>query len=121
MKSPLFSLSRLGITVRFLLGALAAVMITLVVFDVMVQILTLSENALARHGGYGLNVGLVGTCLTIIGPLMVFVGVFASPFLRNRTDEPQWLLYVYAFPLLAAGFFLLMHWFAVCGAMSLQR
>jgi hypothetical protein len=103
------------------MGELAAVAVTLAGFEATVHFLTLSESLLARHGGGGLNVGLAGTYLTIIGALMVFVGVFASPFLRNRTDEPQWLLYVYACPLLAAGFFLLMHWFAVCGATGLQR
>jgi hypothetical protein len=121
MKLSVFSLSGLGIAVRLLMGALAAVTVTVAVFEVMVQILTLSEGALVRHGGYGLNLGLVGICLTTTGALMVFVGVFASPFLRNRTDEPQWLLYVHACPLLAAGFFLLMHWFAVCGAAGLRR
>ena len=121
MKSPLFSLSRSGMTVRFLMGVLVAVTVTLVGSEVTVQILALSESVLARHGGYGLNAGLFGTCLTIVGALMVFVGVFASPFLRNRSEEPQWLLYVYACPLLAAGFFLLMHWFAVCGAAGLRR
>jgi hypothetical protein len=120
MKSPPFSLSRLGITVRLLLGALAAVTVTLVVFEVTAQILALSENILTRRGGYRLNVGLLGTCLTMVGALLVFVGVLASPFLRNQTEEPQWLLYVYAFPLLAAGFLLLMHWFAVCGATGLR-
>ena len=120
MKSPLLSPSRLGITVRLLRGALATVTVTLVGFEVTVQILALSESVLVRHGGYGLNAGLFGTYLTIVGAVMVFVGVFASPFLRNRSEEPQWLLYVYACPLLAAGFFLLMHWFAVCGATGLR-
>jgi hypothetical protein len=121
MKSVLFLVSRLRITTRLLMGALTAVTVTLVGFELTAQILALSESVLARHGGYGLNLGLVGTCLTVIGALMVFAGVFASPFIRNRTDEPQWLLYVYAWPLLAAGFFLLMHWFAVCGATGLRR
>ena len=92
VKSLLFSLSRLGITVRFLMGAAASVTVTLVWFEVTLQMLALSESVLARHDGYGLNAGLVGTCLTIIGALMVFVGVFASPFLSDRTEEPEWLL-----------------------------
>jgi hypothetical protein len=121
MKSTLFSLRRLGITGRFLIGALAAATVTLVGFEAAVQILALSESVLVRHGGYGLNAGLFGTYLTIVGAVMVFVGVFASPFLRNRSEEPLWLLYVYAWPLLAAGFFLLMHCFAVCGATGLRR
>ena len=63
---------------------------------------------------------VVGICLTIIGAVMGCVGVFASPFLRNRTGEPQWLFYVYACAFLAAGLLLLVHWFAVCGATALQ-
>ena len=121
MKLSLFSPSGLEIAVRLLMGALAAVTVTVVVFEVTVQMLTLSGSALARHSDYGLNLGLVGICLMTTGALMVFVGVFASPFLPNRADEPEWLLYVYACPLLAAGFFLLMHWFAVCGATGLRR
>jgi hypothetical protein len=62
---------------------------------------------------------VVGICLTIVGALMGCVGVCVS-FLRNRTREPQWLLYVYACAFLAAGLVLLMHWFAVCGAAGLQ-
>ena len=120
MKSRLFLLSRSRIAARFLMAALAAVTVALIGFEVTVQILALSENVLERHGGYELNVGMIGTCLTVIGALMMSVGVFVSPFLRNRSEEPQWLLYVYAWPLLAAGFFLLTHWFAVCGATGLQ-
>jgi hypothetical protein len=121
MKSLLFSPSTLRITVRFLLGAAATLTIVLIVFEVAAQVLALSESMLARHGAQSLNVAVVGICLTITGALMVFVGVLAIPFLRNRSEEPQWLLYVYACPLLAAGFFLLLHWFAVCGATSLCR
>ena len=120
MKSPLLSPSRLGITVRLLRGALATVTVTLIGFEVTVQILALSESVLARHAGYDLNAGLVGMCLTITGALMVFVGVFASPFLRNRSEEPQWLLYVYAWPLLAVGFLLLMHWLRCYGFASIS-
>ena len=76
------------------MAALAAVTVALIGFEVAVQILALSENVLARHGGYELNVGMIGTCLTVIGALMTSVGVFGSPFLRNRSEEPQWLLYV---------------------------
>ena len=121
MKSPLLSPRRSGMTVRFLMRGLAALTLTLLGFEVTVQVLALSQSVVGRHGGHGLNVGVVGTCLTIVGTLLVFVGAFASPFLPNRTDEPQWLLYVYACPLLTAGFFLLMHWFAVCGATGLRR
>ena len=107
------------ITVRFLLGA-AAVSITLIGFEVMIQVLTLSESMLARHGANGLNMGLIGICLTVMGVLVGCVDVFASPFLRNGTGEPQWLLCVYACSFFAAGLFLLMHWFAVCGATGFQ-
>jgi hypothetical protein len=122
VRSLLFSTtSSARMTVRVLLGALATLTLVLIGFEAAAQVLALSQSMLARRDANGLNVGLVGTCLTIIGALMMFVGACASLFLRNRTDEPQWLLYVYACPLLAAGFFLLMHWFAVCGATSLQR
>ena len=63
---------------------------------------------------------VVGICLTIVGALIGCVGVCVSPFLRNRTREPQWLLYVYACVFLAAGLVLLMQWFAVCGATGLR-
>jgi protein-S-isoprenylcysteine O-methyltransferase Ste14 len=120
MKSRVVSPSTLRITVRFLLVTAAAVTITLIGFEVMIQVLTLSESMLARHGVNGLNIGLIGICLTVMGALLGCVGVFASPFLRNGTGEPQWLLYVYACSFFAGGLFLLMHWFAVCGATGFQ-
>lgn len=120
MKSHLFSPSTVRITVRFLLYAAAAVTITLIGFEVMIQVLTLSDSMLATHGANGLNVSLIGICLTVMGALVGCVGVFASPFLMNGTGEPQWLLYVYACSFFAAGLFLLMHWFAVCGATGFQ-
>jgi len=55
-----------------------------------------------------------------MGALVGCVGVFASPFLRNGTGEPQSLLCVYACGFFAAGLFLLMHWFGVCGATGFQ-
>jgi hypothetical protein len=120
MKSLLFLPNTVRITVRFLLGAAAAVTITLIGFEVMIQVLTVSESMLARHGANGLNLGLIGICLTVIGALVGCVGMFASPFLRNGTGEPQWLLYMYACSFFAAGLFLLMHWFGVCGATGFQ-
>lgn len=116
MKSLLFSPSTVRITVRFLLCAAAAVTITLIGFEVMIQVLTLSENMLTRHGVKGLKLGLIGICLTVIGALVGCVGVFVIPFFGNHTGEPEWLLYVYACAFLAAGLILLMHWFAVYGA-----
>jgi hypothetical protein len=120
MKSLLFSPSTVKITVRFLLGAGAVVTITLIALEVMIQVLTLSESLLARHGANGLNAGLIGICSTVMGTLVGCVGVFASPFLRNGTGEPQWLLCVYACGFFAAGLFLPMDWFAVCGATGFQ-
>ena len=86
MKSPLLSPSRLGITVRLLRGALATVTVTLIGFEVTVQILALSESVLARHGGYDLNAGLVGMCLTITGALMV---LWACSRVRSLAIEPK--------------------------------
>jgi hypothetical protein len=121
MRSLLFSPpSMVRITVRFLLGAVATLTLVLIGFELAAQVLALSQSMLARHGANGLNVGLIGLSLTIVGALVGFVGVFASPFLRNRAGEPQWLLYVYECAFLAAGLFLLLHWFPVCGATGLH-
>jgi hypothetical protein len=119
MKLRVVSPSTIRITVRFLPGA-GAVTITLFGFEVMIQVKTLSESVLARNGANGLNNGPDWDLLDGYGARVGFADVFASPFLRHGTGEPQWLFYVYACSFFAAGLFLLMHWFTVCGATGLH-
>jgi hypothetical protein len=122
MKSLVFSLGWIRIPlprirVEVLVRAMAALAILVGGLEVARQFLTLSQSAPLNHGADGLN-QVWSMAVTGIGALLGCMAVIAGPFFDDRPQERSWILYVYATALVAAGFALLAHWFAVSGGSS---
>ena len=115
LKCTRIPLARIGVEV--LLRAMAALAILAASLEVARQFLTLSQSALLNHGTDGLNL-VWSIAVTGIGALLACMAVIAGPFFDDRPHERSWILYVYATALVAAGFALLVRWFAVSGGSS---